>query len=106
MVVDLRSNYDKENGMEISIGTSILHRQVLELTTQVKAKYVDVVLIGFGMFIGFCVILMHLTGMWPCQLLLATGNFVNIENFHNAKDPLTAFVYDMHYGLLSLLKCS
>jgi hypothetical protein len=75
------------------------------MTTQIRVKYVDVVLIGLGMFIGFCVILMHLTGMWPCQLLSTSGSLVNIENFENAKDPLTAFGYDLHNWLLTFFRC-
>ncbi|KAA2279532.1 hypothetical protein [Candidatus Nitrosocosmicus sp. SS] len=76
------------------------------MTTQIKVKYLDVVLIGMGMFIGFCVILMHLTGMWPCQILSSTGNFVNIDNFQTAKDPFTSFAYASHQWLLGFFKCS
>ncbi len=30
---------------------------------------IDVILVVCGMIIGFIVILMHLTGMWPCSII-------------------------------------
>ena len=66
----------------------------------------DVILIGLGMTIGFCVILMHLTGMWPCQIIEGTGQFINVDTLQNSDEPISKFTYDMHYWLKGLFRCS
>lgn len=76
------------------------------MTTQIRVKNLDVVCIGLGMFIGFCIILMHLTGMWPCQILATTSQTIDIDKFQNSKEPFTAFAYDIHYWIKDLFQCS
>ena len=76
------------------------------MSTQTSSKHIDVILVGLGMTIGFCVILMNLTGMWPCQLLDATGNYINVDSLQNSDQPLNKIIYDMHYWLKDLFRCS
>ena len=76
------------------------------LNTQVSSNNLDVILIGLGMIIGFCIILMHLTGMWPCQLLDASGQMLQIDRYGYTDQPINKIIYDMHYWLKDLFQCS
>ena len=76
------------------------------MVTQISSNNLDVILIGLGMTIAFCVILMNLTGMWPCQLIEASGNYINVDNLQNSEQPLNKFTHDMHHWLKGLFQCS
>ena len=66
----------------------------------------DVILIALAMTIGFSVILMHLTDMWPCKLLAVTGQHFQIDTLQNSTEPLNKIRYDMDYWLKGLFQCS
>lgn len=74
--------------------------------SRLEFKYVDVILIALAMTIAFCVILMHLTGMWPCNLLADTGQHIQIDTLKDSTDPLNKITYDMHYWLKGLFQCN
>src|SRR5919198_3250157 len=36
-----------------------------------KKKRWDTILVGIGMVVGFCIILMKITGYWPCDIAMS-----------------------------------
>jgi hypothetical protein len=68
-----------------------------------RGEGIDVILVAVGMTVGFVVILMHLTGMWPCSIL----NTVNGSFLTN--NPLTNYTASLtdgtHHLLTNLFQC-
>lgn len=76
------------------------------MKSKFEFKHMDVIVIALAMTIGFCVILMNLTGMWPCQLLEATGQYYQVDTLQNSTEPINKIIYDTHYSLKGLFRCS
>jgi hypothetical protein len=69
---------------------------------------IDVILVAFGMIIGFIVIIMHLTGLWPCSIInkldkTFSFNYSNIPSFGGL--TFKNFVEDTHSALTNLFHC-
>jgi hypothetical protein len=75
------------------------------LKSKFEFKYTDVVVVALAMTIGFCVILMNLTGLWPCQILEATGQYFQIDTLQNSTSSIDKIMYDMHNSLVGLFRC-
>ena len=68
-----------------------------------KSKGIDVILVALGMIIGFVVILMHLTEMWPCSMInTVNGSFLTINPVINST---TGFMDGTHHLLTNLFQC-
>ncbi len=70
---------------------------------------IDVFLVTAGMMIGFIVILMHLTGIWPCtainkfeQLFLSNNSNIATTKTEGGIKNLTDGI---HYLLVNLFRC-
>jgi hypothetical protein len=70
---------------------------------------IDVILVVCGMIIGFIVILMHLTGQWPCSIInkLDKTFSINYSNTSALGGGLTFknFVGGAHFALTNLFRC-
>ncbi len=71
---------------------------------------IDVFLVIVGMVIGFIVILMHLTGLWPCAAMskfdkLFLSNNSNIVTTKNEDGTMKVFTDEIHYLLVNLFHC-
>lgn len=71
---------------------------------------IDVFLVIVGMITGFIVILMHLTGLWPCAAIskfdkLFLPNNSNITTIKNEDGNLNNFIDEIHYLLVNLFRC-
>ena len=75
------------------------------MNSKIEIKYADVVIVALAMTIGFCVILMNLTGLWPCQILEATGQYFQIDTLQNSTSSIDKIMYDMHNSLVGLFRC-
>ena len=76
------------------------------MNSKIEIKYADVVIVALAMTIGFCVILMNLTGLWPCQILEATGQYFQIDTLQNSTGSIDKIMYDLHNSLVGLFRCS
>ena len=76
------------------------------MNSKIEIKYADVFIVALAMTIGFCVILMNLTGLWPCQILQATGQYFQIDTMQNSTESIEKIMYDMHYSLEGLFRCN
>ena len=76
------------------------------MKSKIEFKYTDVVIVALAMTIGFCVILMNLTGLWPCQILQATGQYFQIDTLQNSTGAIDKIMYDMHNSLEGLFRYS
>jgi len=67
----------------------------------------DVILVAAGLIIGFMVIVMHLTGIWPCDIIKKLDktslNKFNILSIN--EETFQKFIDDIHYFLASLFLC-
>ena len=70
-------------------------------------KNFDVVLVAIGLIIGFMVIVMHLTGIWPCNILNKINNssLNKLNIFSINEESYQKFIDDMHYWLTNLFLC-
>jgi hypothetical protein len=83
---------------------------------------IDVIFVTAGMAIGFIVIIMHLTDLWPCVLinklygLNHLGNFTKIQYLSSQEGQsqdqgqkefksFNNFIVDIYYFLTSLFLC-
>ena len=71
---------------------------------------IDVFLVTAGMIIGFVVIIMHLTGIWPCTAInkfekLFLSNNSNITTTKTESGTLTNFTDEIYYWLANLFRC-
>lgn len=72
------------------------------------AKYFDVVLVTVGLIIGFSVIVMHLTGLWPCNIFYKLDNLSILgKNYNNSTNEnyLNAVMDKIHYLRVNLFLC-
>lgn len=65
----------------------------------------DVVAVALGMFIGFAIILMNFTGMWPCNIIHAVDESEIIKEF-NIPNYVSNSVGDIRYWLTYLFRCN
>ena len=69
-----------------------------------RGEGIDVILVALGMTIGFVVILMHLTGMWPCSIInTVDGSFLANNPIINS--TAAVFMDGTHHLLTSLFQC-
>ena len=70
-------------------------------------KNFDVVLVAIGLIVGFIVIVMHLTGIWPCNILNKINNssLNKLNIFSINEESYQKFIGDMHYLLTNLFLC-
>lgn len=70
---------------------------------------IDVFVVTAGMIIGFIVILMHLTGIWPCIAINKFGQLFLSNNSNIAttksEDGTKNFTDEIHYFLVNLFRC-
>ena len=76
------------------------------MKSKIEFKYTDVIIVALAMTIGFCVILMNLTGLWPCQILETTGQYFKIDTLQNSTGAIDKVMYDTHNSLQGLFRCS
>lgn len=85
------------------------------MTLKMGTKNLDIILIASGMVIGFFVILMHLTDMWPCKIVDKIGDIFKItgssgsfvsDSGGTATNSFDKFKYDIHHLLSNLFRCS
>ncbi|CAN5637929.1 hypothetical protein BH23THE1_BH23THE1_16760 [soil metagenome] len=75
------------------------------MKSKFEFKYADVIAIALAMAVAFFVVLMNLTGMWPCQLLEASGKYFQVDTLQNSTEPINKIIYDTHYSLKGLFRC-
>jgi hypothetical protein len=69
---------------------------------------IDVILVASGMVIGFIIIIMHLTGLWPCSII---NKLDKTFSFNHSNTPPSGgltfknFVEDTHSALTNLFHC-
>jgi hypothetical protein len=64
---------------------------------------IDVIFVALGMTVGFIVILMNLTDMWPCSIINAVnGSFLANNPIINST---TSFMDGTHHLLTNLFQC-
>lgn len=73
---------------------------------------IDVILVVCGMIIGFIVIIMHLTGQWPCSIInkldkTFSFNYSNTSALGGGGGGMTIknFVGGAHSALTNLFRC-
>jgi hypothetical protein len=69
---------------------------------------IDVILVACGMVIGFIVIIMHLTGLWPCSVINKLDKtFSSNHSNTSVLGGLTFknFVEETHSVLTNLFRC-
>lgn len=68
-----------------------------------KNGRIDVYLVAIGMIVGFVVILMNLTGMWPCSIINSVdGSFLANNPIINST---AGFMDGTHHVLTNLFQC-
>jgi hypothetical protein len=78
----------------------------------------DVAVVVLGMMIGFAIVLMNFTGMWPCNII-QTLNKSHLTDYLNSNALLTNFtdylnsnallrntIGDIHYWLTYPFRCN
>ena len=70
-------------------------------------KNFDVAIVAIGLIVGFMVIVMHLTGIWPCNIInkIDKSSLNNINVFSFNKESFQKFTDDMRYLLTNLFLC-
>ena len=70
-------------------------------------KNFDVILVAVGLIVGFMVIVIHLTGIWPCSIINKTNksSLKNLNIFSINEETFQKFIDDMHYLLTNLFLC-
>ena len=78
----------------------------------------DIAVVVFGMIMGFAIVLMNFTGMWPCNIIQTLNksplaDYVNsnelLSNFTgyvNSNELLSNTIGGIHYWLTYLFRCS
>jgi len=76
---------------------------------------IDVILVVSGMIIGFIVIIMHLTGLWPCSIInkldkTFSFNYSNTSALEGGggeggRMTFNNFVGGVHFALANLCRC-
>jgi hypothetical protein len=72
---------------------------------------IDILIVIVGMITGFIVILMHLTGLWPCaamskfEKLFLSNNPNNTTTIKNEVGPKNNFIDGIYYLLVNLFRC-
>lgn len=83
-------------------------RQSFEEKSIRMIKHYDVVLVTAGLIIGFSVIVMHLTGIWPCNILYKLDN-LSISGKHHMNSTnelnLNKVMDEIHYLRVNFFLC-
>jgi len=66
----------------------------------------DVILITLGMTVGFIVIIMNLTGMWPCNIIYISDKPLFNNNSSLMQQTSNHFIDDTRYWLIHLFRCN
>ncbi len=80
-------------------------------------KNLDVFVVGLGMTIGFAIVLMNFTGMWPCNIIqslnklqladyIRTNPLLNdLADYIRTNPLLNKIIGDVHYWSTYLFRC-
>jgi|SRR3954453_16514708 hypothetical protein len=72
-------------------------------------KNFDVILVAVGLIVGYMVIVIHLTGIWPCSIInkidKSSLNNLNLNVLSLNEETYQKFIDDMHYLLTNLFLC-
>ena len=70
-------------------------------------KNFDVILVAVGLIVGFMVIVIHLTGIWPCSIIngINKSSLKNLNIFSINEETYQKSIDDMHYFLTNLFLC-
>ena len=70
-------------------------------------KNFDVILVAVGLMVGFMMIVIHLTGIWPCSIInkIDTSSLKNLNILSINEETYQKFIDDMHYLLTNLFLC-
>ena len=68
-----------------------------------KGEGIDVILVALGMTVGFVVILMHLTDIWPCSILNSVNGSLLVNN--PIINSTAGFMDGTHHLLTNLFQC-
>jgi hypothetical protein len=78
----------------------------------------DIAVVVLGMIIGFAIVLMNFTGMWPCNMVQALNkspltDYVNssqlladLADYVNSSRLLANAIGDIHYWSTHLFRCN
>ncbi len=65
----------------------------------------DVIAVALGMTIGFTIILMNFTGIWPCNIIHALDKSEVLNEFKST-NSISNSVGDIRYWLSYLFQCN
>lgn len=65
----------------------------------------DVIAIALGMTIGFAIILMNFTGIWPCNIIYALDKS-NLLDGIGVNHHIGNSIGEIHYWLTYLFRCN
>jgi hypothetical protein len=68
--------------------------------------FFDVILITICMAVGFVVIIMNLTGMWPCNILYTVDKYPFTNNSSLTQQDSNNFIDYTRYWLINLFRCN
>ena len=97
MVIDLCSYYNKKDWMEIISFFLNGHKKMV--------KNWDIAVVVLSMIIGFAIVLMNFTGMWPCNIIQMLNNSP-FTGYVNSKELLSNTIGDIHYWLTYPFQCN
>jgi hypothetical protein len=78
----------------------------------------DIAVVVLGMIIGFAIVLMNFTGMWPCNIIqalnkLPLADYVksnellnNLADYVKSNELLNNTIGDIHYWSTYLFRCN
>ena len=65
----------------------------------------DIAVVVPGMILGFAIVLMNFTGMWPCNII-QTLNKSPLEDYVNSNELLSNTIDGIHYWSTYLFRCN
>jgi hypothetical protein len=78
----------------------------------------DIAVVVLGMIIGFAIVMMNFTGMWPCNIVQALDKspladyvnssqiLANLADYVNSSRILANAIGDIHYWSTHLFRCN
>ena len=78
----------------------------------------DIAVVVLGMMIGFAIVLMNFTGMWPCNIIQTLNKspftdyvksselLSNFTDYVKSSELLSNTIGDIHYWSTHLFRCS
>ncbi len=65
----------------------------------------DIAVVVIGMILGFAIVLMNFTGMWPCNIIQAL-NESPLADYVNSNALVSNTIGDIHYWSTYLFRCN